>query len=122
MEWQIKINNDDQYLEIVTSGIADHEGSMTMAKAIPEAMGKNQLKKILIDHRNISGVVGGITELYQRSHDFAQMGVIHSIRVAEIVRPEHEDFFQFFETVSVNRGYLFKIFRNREDALAWLLR
>jgi len=51
MEWTITLNEESQYAEIVTSGIADRDGSLAMAKAISIALSKTKIKKMLIDHR-----------------------------------------------------------------------
>ena len=45
MEWTITLNEEKQYAEIVTSGIADRDGSLYMAKAISKALNKNKIKK-----------------------------------------------------------------------------
>ena len=122
MEWNIILKKENQYAEIITSGIADRERSLKMAKAISITMSKNKIKKILIDHRNISSVTGTIIEIYHRPKEFKEIGVIRDIKVAEVVRPEHKEFFNFLETVCVNRGYLFSIFEDRKSALEWLLK
>lgn len=121
MEWTITLNEESQYAEIVTSGIADRDGSLAMAKAISIALSKTKIKKMLIDHRNISTVSGSTTEIYSRPKEFKEIGVIQDIKVAEVVKPEHKEFFNFLETVCVNRAYRFSIFDDRKSALEWLL-
>ena len=122
MEWIITLNEENQYVEVVTSGVADRDGSIDMAKAITIAMSKNRIKKALIDHRDINSVSGGIVEIYNRPKGFEEIGASQGIMVAEVVKPEHKEFFNFLETVCVNRGYLFSIFENRNSALEWLLK
>lgn len=122
MEWTITLNEENFYAEIVTSGVADREGSLEMVKAISSALSKTQILKILIDHRNISRVSGRAVDIYNRPMEFMDVGVIQGIKVAEVVKPEHKEFFHFFETVCVNRGYLFSIFDNKKSALEWLIK
>jgi hypothetical protein len=122
MEWTITIKEDNQYVEIVTIGVADRDGTLDMAKAIAIAMGKNKIKKALIDHRNINSVSGETVEVYQRPKQFEEIGVIRGIKVAEVVKPEHSEFFNFLETVCKNRGYNFSIFNDQKSALEWLLK
>jgi hypothetical protein len=122
MEWTITLNEENQYVEVVTSGVADRDGSIDMAKALTIAMSKNRIKKTIIDHRNINSVSGGIVEIYHRPKEFEEIGVIKGIMVAEVVKPEHKKFFNFLETVCVNSGYLFSIFEDRKSALEWLLK
>jgi hypothetical protein len=121
MEWTITLNEEDQYAEIVTNGIADKDGSLAMVKAISTALNKAKIKRILIDHRNISKVSGSIVEVYNRPKEFKEIDVPRNIRVAEVVKQEHKAFFKFLETVCVNSGYRFSIFYDRKPALEWLL-
>lgn len=122
MEWTITIKEEYQYAEIITSGIADGKGSLEMAQAIAIAMRKNKIKKALIDQRNIDSVSGGTVEIYQRPKQFQEMGVIYDLKVAEVVKPEHKEFFNFMETVCINSGFEFAIFNDQKSALEWLLK
>jgi hypothetical protein len=121
MEWTTTVHEEKQYIEIATSGVADRDGSLNMARAINEAMSKARIKKLLIDHGNITSISGKIKEVYQRPKQFQEMGVIRGIKIAEVVKPEHKEFFGFLETVCINSGYTFNIFNDRESALKWLL-
>jgi hypothetical protein len=120
MEWIITIK-EEQYVQVVTSGIADKDGSMQMAQAIGDTMRANLISKALIDHSGIDAVSGEIVEIYERPKEFQEMKVIYGIMIAEVVKPEHEEFFSFLETVSRNRGFKFEIFHDRNDAVKWLL-
>jgi hypothetical protein len=122
MEWTITLNEENQYVEIVTNGIADRGGSLDMAKALFIVLSKKKIAKILIDHRNISMVSGRIMEIYHRPMEFKEIGTIQGIKIAEVVKPEHKGFFNFLETVCVNRGYIFSTFTDRKSALEWLLK
>ena len=122
MEWTIAIHKEEEYAEIITSGIADIPGSLQMSKAIAEAMGGNGIKKALIDQRNIDAVSGGLGEVYHRPKQLEKMGVVYGLSLAEVIKPEHKEFFGFLETVFVNRGFRFAIFDDREAAINWLLK
>ena len=65
MEWVISLNEEIQYAEVVTRGVADKDGSLEMAKDISRMLSQAKIKKLLIDHRNIKAVSGGIIEIYQ---------------------------------------------------------
>ena len=124
MEWKIEINDEtkykDRYIEIITSGIADNDNSLKMAKAITHTMKTNRITKALIDHRNLVDVTGSTMDIYNRTKLFRIIGVILRIKIAEIIKPEHMEHFKFFETVCVNRGYNISVFQDREKALSWL--
>jgi hypothetical protein len=121
MEWEIKVHRELKYIEFVTKGVADSEGSLEMAKTIAETMRKKRLTKVIIDHRNIESVSGKIIDIYERPKLFRLIGVILGIKIAEIINPDHLTHFRFLETVCVNRGYVFSIFYDRVTPLEWLL-
>jgi hypothetical protein len=121
MEWDIVINDQNRYVEVITSGIADKDGSLSMVKAITHTMKTNRITKALIDHRNVECVTGNIVDIYNRPKLFRIIGIILRIKIAEIIKSEHLEHFKFLETVSVNQGYRMSTFQDREKALAWLL-
>ena len=121
MEWEIVVHAEDRYVEVITSGVAERDGSLNMAKAIMGTMRTHRLTKALIDHRNIEGVGGNTTDIYNRPKILRIIGVILRIRIAEVVKAEHLKHFKFFETVCFNQGYQLAIFQAKDPAVAWLL-
>jgi len=122
MEWTLTLHEEDRYAEVKTGGIADRDGSLLMAKAISGALQEKKIKKILIDHRHITSVSGTTIDVYHRPMEFEKIGVVPGIKVAEVVKPQHKEFFNFFELVCVNRGYIFSVFYDKQSALEWLLK
>jgi len=121
MEWTININEEEQYAEVVTNGIADKTGSLAMVKAISTALSTTTIKKVLIDHTHISAVSGGVVDIFYRPNELKKIGVTPNIMIAEVIKPEHRKFFDFLETVCVNRGFIFSLFNDKEAAFKWLL-
>jgi hypothetical protein len=121
VEWKIVVNDEPRYIEVITSGIADNDDSLEMAKAITSTMRTNRITKALIDHRNVVSVTGNVVDIYERPKLFKIIGAILKIKIAEIINPEHLEHFHFLETVCVNQGYQISIFQDKEQALAWLL-
>ncbi len=121
MEWNIVIHNEEKYVEIVTRGVVDGDSTIDMAKAIAQTMRSNRLIKALIDHRNVVNVIGGTSGTYSRPKIFRLIGLTLGIKIAEIIRPEHEGHFRFFESVCHNQGYRLSVFQEKDKALAWLL-
>ncbi len=121
MEWTILLHDKDEYVEVITSGIADKDGSLNMAKDLSHMLRVHHLTRALIDHRNIEGVKGNTFDIYTRPKVFRLIGVILKIKIAEIIRPEHVEHFRFFETVCLNQGYQLSIFQNKDKAVAWLI-
>jgi hypothetical protein len=122
MEWTITLNNDQGYAGIVTNGIADKVGSLAMVKEINKTLENTTIKKILVDHRNITKVTGEVVDVYNRPKELEAIGVPKSVKIAEVIKPEHREFFYFLETVCINRGFSFSIFEDEKSALEWLLK
>jgi hypothetical protein len=121
MEWKITLHNDQKYAEIITFGIADKEGSLKMGKSIIEFMTKNKITKALIDHTNIEKFEGKNFDVVRRPGIMKFFGAIMNIRIAEIIRPEFSEQFEFLETVFMSQGFKFQIFHERKEAIEWLL-
>lgn len=121
MEWEIHRDPEGKYLEVVTRGVADQEGSLNMAKAITETMRQQRLTRVLIDHRQIESVSGGTLEIFKRPPVLSLIGIILGVKIAEIIKPEHLAHFSFFETVCLNQGFRISIFQEKAPALEWLL-
>ncbi len=119
MEWETTIHRN--YIEIVTHGIAGKEKSLEMAKALTITMRRNKSTRVLIDHRNLEAISGATIDVYERPTLFRVIGVILGIRIAEVIKPDHQEHFRFLETVCRNRGFQFSIFYEKEQALRWLL-
>ena len=121
MEWNIVVHDEAGYVEVVTSGMADRDGSLNMATAITHAMRTNRITNVLIDHRNIEALSGEVVDIYERPKIFRLIGVILRIKIAEVIKPEHWEHFRFFETVCRNQGYRLSVFNEKDKALEWLL-
>jgi len=122
MECEIRVHNEEKYIEVVTKGVADKDGSLNMAKTIKETMQQHRLTRALIDHRQVESVSGGVIEIYERPKIFRLMGVILNIKIAELIKPDHVEHFRFFETVCINQGFRVSIFQEELPALEWLLK
>jgi hypothetical protein len=121
MDWNIVLHDQDGYIEVVTGGVADAEGTVGMTQAIAQTMRSHRVTKALIDHRGVTDVIGGVSGTYNRPKLFRLLGVVLGIKIAEVIRPEHAEHFKFFELVCVNQGYNLSVFQDKDKALAWLL-
>jgi hypothetical protein len=121
MDWVITIEEKNKFIEVITKGIADKDGSMEMAKTIAETLRHHRITKAIIDHRNITGISGEVIDVYERPNLFRLIGVIFRIKLAAIINPDHTEHFKFLETVSINHGYKYSVFYDRTSALKWLL-
>jgi hypothetical protein len=120
MEWNINIFEENNFAEIVTSGIADKEGSLEMAKDIRRKLIRKNINKVLMDHRNVSEVSGLIVDVYERPIIIRILEVIRPIKIALLIKKEHEEFFEFLAIVFSNRGFKAKLFLEKANAIEWL--
>lgn len=121
MEWNLVVHDKDRYVEVVTSGIVDSDGTIDMAQAIAQTMKSHRLTKALIDHRNVVSVIGSTLATHNRPKIFRFIGLTLGIKLAELIKPEHEYHFKFFETVCLDQGYKLSVFYDKDKALTWLL-
>ena len=121
MEWDIVVNEAHQCLEVTTSGIADKDSSLNMVKSIVHEAKDHQIKKILVDHRNLGNVIGNTMDIYERPQLLKDTGAELSVKIALIIKPEHWEHFRFFETVCINQGFSVSIFYDKEKAMSWLI-
>jgi hypothetical protein len=121
MQWKVTFHPEDKYAEIVTSGKADKEGSMEMVRELISELSQKNYFRALVDHSHLESVSGSITDVYYRPKETADMGAVRTVRIAEIIRREHEEHFKFLEVVFKNRGMNMEMFFDRESALRWLL-
>jgi hypothetical protein len=92
-----------------------------MAKDVADSMKRNRITRALIDHRGIQSVSGDVVDIYERPKILKLIGLILRIRIAELIKPEHKEHFEFLETVMINRGFIFSVFHDKVEALKWLL-
>jgi hypothetical protein len=122
MEWTFLTHEEDGYLEVVTSGVVDAENTIEMAKAVAQTMRSRLVRKAIIDHRNVAEVLGGTSAAYNRPKIFRFIGLSLGIKIAEIIRSEHDGHFIFFESICMNQGFQLAVFHDKETALTWLLK
>lgn len=119
MEWNFIVHAEEGFVEVVTRGVADSDGSLEMAKALGESMRANRISRALIDHRNVDYIIANTAGFNSRPSVLPAAPL--KIRIAEIIRPEHSGHFKFLETVFDSLGYKLATFHETEEAMAWLL-
>jgi len=120
MEWKISFQSDQNIVIIETSGDADGESSIEMAKIISKTMAEHKAKRCLIDHSAISSVSGSTIEIYYRPQKLDKIGIPSEIKIAEVVLPAHREHFGFLKSVCLKFGFSFRIFSDKESAIQWL--
>ena len=121
MEWTFDRIGDNKILRIKISG------DLQKIKIIPlcvEALAethKNAINKILVDLSENSRQFSTL-DIYEVPQILESVGVSRHIKIAFLYENFPEDFI-FFENVSQNRGFSFRLFKvqAKERAIAWLM-
>ncbi|MFC1489442.1 hypothetical protein ACFL6B_06325, partial [Thermodesulfobacteriota bacterium] len=73
----------------------------------------------LVDHRKVL-VAMNIPDTFERPQELDTLGFPRNSRIAQVASESNLEIFGFFETVSRNRGYQIRIFKDIKSAKEWL--
>lgn len=123
MTWTIEYQDNLQVVVLTYSG--NISGAEIKAAATARiAMGKEKgVSKFLVDTRNIETDESSTFDIYDLpSKVYPEQKVEHSDHIAVVIPESHaaRRMVQFYEDVSVNRGWRVKTFEDHDDALEWL--
>jgi len=123
MSYTISIDSNREICTIVVKGIYNGALANEIRLAGAKIVVEEKVYKFLVDCRNAE-LVASFIKLYDYAQDVleklkANNIPIHKIRRAFVVEERSENF-EFYETISVNRGLNVRAFFNSEDAVAWL--
>jgi hypothetical protein len=116
MAWSIETDVQPGYLAIRILGHADARVSEEIVGAVFREIGAQGCPRLLIDIRGVDGRLGVLDTFNLVSSYPAIVGM----RAAIVDRPENRSWSDFYETVSVNRGYDNKVFTDIDKAIEWL--
>ncbi|MEN6332637.1 MAG: hypothetical protein ABFE01_00155 [Phycisphaerales bacterium] len=116
MAWRIETDVQPGYLVIRVFGQADGRVAGEIIAGVFREIASHDCSNFLIDIRGIDGRLGVLETFHMVSTYPSQQGV----RAAIVDRPEYSNWYEFYETVSVNRGYHNKVFTDIEKAIEWL--
>jgi hypothetical protein len=117
MAWRIETDMQPGYLTIRILGQADGRVSGEIIAGVFHEIASHNCASLLIDIRGVDGRLG-VLETFTLVSSYPS---IQGLRVAIVDRPEYSSWFEFYETVSVNRGYHNRVFTDMEKAMEWLL-
>ncbi|HRZ39939.1 MAG TPA: hypothetical protein P5246_02915 [Candidatus Omnitrophota bacterium] len=116
MSFKVTTIEEELYLEVILEGKYSFERFLESGQTAAEearARGKN---KILIDLTHLKGSIPELDKAELGSHSKTHFG---DLKVAFLDTLEQN--MRFAENISVNRGANVHSFRDRADALEWLL-
>lgn len=115
--YEIHIEGDT--VRVKASGIDEslrevQDYGMTIVKAVVAS----RSTRVLCDERELDYALDTL-DTYEYAA-FLASHVARPVKVAIVPKPEHLDDASFWEDVAVNRGMTVRIFRDMEEAEAWL--
>jgi len=116
MEWRIETDVQPDYLVIRIVGRASARVAGDIIAAVFREIASHNHTNLLIDIRGADGRLG-VLETFNLVSNYP---VIQGVRAAIVDRPEHGSWFEFYETVTVNRGYHNRVFTDIDKAIEWL--
>ena len=119
--YDITFTKNDDVLCVNARGQRTLEIVLSIAQKTIEACREHEVKKALVDVRDLEGRLSTINAYNLPAEYFAALRNPEVIRkVAIIDLEEFSDSYKFFENVAVNRGYNLRIFSDITIALEWL--
>lgn len=109
-------------IEIVSYGTVQRPDAERMIEAIAEQCAREDIWRVLDDSTDMVHTLSP-ADIVQIADHIQSLGVADRLRVA-FVRPTDVGaaaWVDLWGTAAANRGLGMQVFRNREDAVAWLL-
>lgn len=121
MAWSIKCHAASGMIELVFAGNVTGPEMREATSWSIALMKKQDIKNILVNTID-QGKVLSTMDIYNLPGQYEKEGLTRQSRVAFL--PSHESAVkeqaQFYANVCVNRGWMVRLFENREDAMQWL--
>lgn len=119
MHYEFKYHSEIGILEIITTGEFSKEVLNSLAKEGLEQLKKHNCHKYLLNYTKLSNIIG-IFDIYERPNEASRIGITTQYAMALLTTDAHYEQIQFAETVYRNRGYKYKIFVDRNEAIGFL--
>ncbi len=126
MEYTLQLINNSRVIRAVLSGKWDAQTDKAMALAVMSKVDDTGVDKVLIDMRELRFDLPMIN-LFERAKELREQRrnfILHSSRVALVYKPtdkKMDDDLKFFEDASQNRTLPYRVFKNVDSAVEWLL-
>lgn len=121
MPWEICYVTEQKLILAKNKGHFTIQDFRDEVYAIAQLSEEKQAFSILLDDTKMSSDVSTI-DIFSFPSLYEEAGLSKRVKIAVVIPESSRGLadFNFFETVSVNRGYNTKIFFNMADAKAWL--
>lgn len=122
MAYNLKLIKDRRIIEIMNSGEITNEDMITQTQEVIKLQHEKNIFSILTDFAEVKVDVN-FSDVFQFPELYEQMGMDRRSKIAVFVSDVEikTEELHFYETICLNRGWIIKIFLNKNEAIEWLL-
>ena len=126
MEYTVRLSEDEKIVAAWATGEWDAVTDNKMVHQVLERVDATGCRKVLLDIRElhfdfpIAQIFGRAKEIGEQRRHFVKVSTKTAIVYPSTNRKVEEDML-FFENATRNRGLPYRIFKDIEDAITWLL-
>ena len=123
MGYEIAIDERDSIARIRITGQMPNEEHVRARTELVEACRSRQIRRILVDARELQGPRPSTLELFGFGKSWAELARAAPVKIAGVTPQEAgvRSWWRFGETVALNRGLQTAAFEDAAQARAWLL-
>jgi hypothetical protein len=114
------VSEDNQYFIVDVKRPMTSELARRCGDGIAAFCQETNIDRFLIDLRGAPSLVNPIHDYNFAHHDIKFLNIPRNHRAALLVDPDDQSH-RFIETVMVNTGYDARLFRDRHEAITWLV-
>ncbi len=119
MHYTVKPSDDGKYVVVTVTGEVTTETAREYSSVATEKAEEWGLRNFLFDLRNAVNTQSTLTNYEYAYEEMPKQQLSTTARCALLVAPEDHSH-DFIELVSRNAGYNVRLFRNAEQAAAWI--
>ena len=118
LRFDIGVDPEDAVVRVRAVGDLNGKSNLHLAKHFSSAALKSNCNLVLCD-LTAARLTDSVLGIYEYPARLQQQGVSRALRIA-VVYENDEQKHRFWETVSRNRGFMTRVFRDTQEALDWL--
>jgi hypothetical protein len=120
IRYEFDYHSDIGILEIITVGEIPKEMLNTLAAEGYAQLKKHECYKYLLNYTELSNIIG-MFDMYERPKETSTIGITNQYAIALLTIDKYYEKIKFAETVYRNRGYKYKVFVDRDEAIKYLM-
>lgn len=122
MHYEMELAEGEGYVIATLWGTRTPEAIIDATPKVVQYCRERSIFRILVDVREMAGRLDTLETYDVAGRQLpSQAGVRQLIQTALLDLTDNLERIHFFETVATNRGMMFKVFDDRDEALRWLL-